>query len=270
MIGEDGDRHHEPGDFTTFLHTRVMAPLTPGVARAVPEVVVALAAGAGDMLIGGASAVAPIPGLLLFPTEIMYMRPDGVINQIPLEPVEERDRKLVFALGVEQIPRAYGDKLLQTIDRLLIMLRRRQTFLVTHGIEMTAGGLAIDKMSVWKYTHNQIDLDVRPTMVCCLKITTLLKILEMVFSTRWSVKTGMDIVQLTTRMCFGARCMEMHLKSSQSGSQSSTVVEITKQVRMELRQELRDEIREELREEMRVELSTQIRVQITTNRYRKH
>ncbi|THF99032.1 hypothetical protein TEA_007381 [Camellia sinensis var. sinensis] len=134
--------------------------------------------------------------------------------------------------------------------------------------KMTAGGLAIDKMSVWKYTHNQIDLDVRPTMVCCLKITTLLKILEMVFSTRWSVKTGMDIVQLTTRMCFGARCMEMHLKSSQSGSQSSTVVEITKQVRMELRQELRDEIREELREEMRVELSTQIRVQITTNRYR--
>ena len=47
-------------------------------------------------------------------------------------------------------------------------------------------------------------------------------------------------------------------KSSQSGSQSSTVVEITKQVRTELRQELRDEIREELREEMRTELSTQI------------
>ncbi|GMP41659.1 hypothetical protein CsSME_00011680 [Camellia sinensis var. sinensis] len=136
MIGEDGDRHHEPGDFTTFLHTRVMAPLTPGVARAVPEVVVALAAGASDMLIGGASAVAPIPGLLLFPTEIMYMRPDGVINQIPLEPVEERDGKLVFALGVEQIPRAYGDELLRTIDRLLIMLRRRQTVLVTHGIEV--------------------------------------------------------------------------------------------------------------------------------------
>ncbi|KAI7979642.1 Protein MAINTENANCE OF MERISTEMS, partial [Camellia lanceoleosa] len=135
MIGEDGDRHHEPGDFMTFLETWVMAPLIPGIACAIPAVAVAPAVGVGDAPIGGGLATAPIPRLPVLPTEIMYMCPDGVIEQIPLEPIEERDRKLVFAPCVEQIPRAYGDKLLQTFDRLLIMVQRRQTALVTHGIE---------------------------------------------------------------------------------------------------------------------------------------
>ncbi|KAI7988826.1 Protein MAINTENANCE OF MERISTEMS, partial [Camellia lanceoleosa] len=135
MIGKDGDRYHKAGDFTTFLHTRVMAPLTPGVARAMLEIAVVSTARVGNVPVGGARAVAPIPGLPVIPTEIIYMRPDGVIEQIPLEPIEERDRRLVFALGVEQIPRAYSDELLQTIDRLLIMVRRRQIALVTRGIE---------------------------------------------------------------------------------------------------------------------------------------
>lgn len=92
MIGEDGDRYHEPDDFLTFLRTWVMASLTPGVARA---------AGAGDAPIGGGPTAAPIPGLPVLPIEIMYMRPDGVLEQISLEPIEERDRRLMFDPGVE-------------------------------------------------------------------------------------------------------------------------------------------------------------------------
>lgn len=102
MIGEDGDRHHEPGDFMTFLRTWVMAPLTSGVAHAIPEV--AAATGAGDAPIGGGPAATPIPGLPVLRTEIMYIRPNGVIEQIQLEPIEERDRRLVFSPDVEQIP----------------------------------------------------------------------------------------------------------------------------------------------------------------------
>ncbi|GMP74020.1 hypothetical protein CsSME_00031560 [Camellia sinensis var. sinensis] len=122
MIGEDGDNHHELGGFAIFLHIRVMAPFTPGVARAVLEVAAAPVVGVGDALIRDTPAVAPNPGLPVLPTEIVYMRPDRVIKQISLEPIEERDRRLVFALGVEQIPRAYGDELLRMINRLLIML----------------------------------------------------------------------------------------------------------------------------------------------------
>ena len=71
MTSEDGNRHHKPGDFMTFFHTRVMAPLTPGVARAVPEVAIAPASRAGDAPIGGAPATTPIPGLPVLSTEIM-------------------------------------------------------------------------------------------------------------------------------------------------------------------------------------------------------
>ncbi|GMP81949.1 hypothetical protein CsSME_00036471 [Camellia sinensis var. sinensis] len=131
MIGEDGDRYHEPSDFTTFLRTWAMAPLTPGVARVVPEVTTALATGASDVPIRGAPTVAPIPGLPVLLTEIVYMCPDGVIEQIPLEPIEKRDRRLVFARGVEQIPQVYSDELLRAIDRLVIMVQRRQTALPT-------------------------------------------------------------------------------------------------------------------------------------------
>lgn len=102
MIGEDGDRHHKPDDFTAFLHTRVMVPLTPSVARAMPEVAAAaVAVGAGGAPAGGALAVASIPRFSVIPTEIVYMRPDGVIERIPLEHNEERDRRLVFTPGVE-------------------------------------------------------------------------------------------------------------------------------------------------------------------------
>ncbi|GMP54700.1 hypothetical protein CsSME_00019778 [Camellia sinensis var. sinensis] len=58
MIGDDGDRHHEPGDFTTFLRTRVMAPLTPGMARAILEIGAAAAIG-GDVPAGGVCGRAP-------------------------------------------------------------------------------------------------------------------------------------------------------------------------------------------------------------------
>ncbi|CAL5372636.1 unnamed protein product [Camellia sinensis] len=66
----------------------------------------------------------------------MYMRPDGVIEQIPLERIEERDCRLVFASSIKQLPWTYTDDLLHTIDRLLLMVRRRQIALVTHGIEL--------------------------------------------------------------------------------------------------------------------------------------
>lgn len=102
MIGEDSDRYHDPGDFTAFLHTRVMVPLTPSVARAMPEVAAAAAAvGASGAPGGGAPAVASIPRFPVIPTEIVYMRPDGVIEQIPLEHNEERDSRLAFTPGVE-------------------------------------------------------------------------------------------------------------------------------------------------------------------------
>lgn len=68
-----------PRDFTTFLHTWVMAPRTLGVVCAVPEVAIA-AAVAGDAPAGGAPAIAPILGFTVIPTEIMYKRPDGVIE----------------------------------------------------------------------------------------------------------------------------------------------------------------------------------------------
>ncbi|KAL7212438.1 hypothetical protein ACSBR2_015179 [Camellia fascicularis] len=102
MLGEIGNRHHKPDDFTIFLHTRVMAPLTPGMARTVPEVAVAATA-ASDTPAGGALAVAPIPGFLVIPVKIMCIRSDGVIEQIPLERIEERDRRLVFAPSIEQV-----------------------------------------------------------------------------------------------------------------------------------------------------------------------
>ncbi|GMP25651.1 hypothetical protein CsSME_00002412 [Camellia sinensis var. sinensis] len=39
----------------------------------------------------------------MIPIEIMYMYPDGVIEQIPLKRIKERDRRLVFAPGIEQL-----------------------------------------------------------------------------------------------------------------------------------------------------------------------
>ncbi|GMP62700.1 hypothetical protein CsSME_00024698 [Camellia sinensis var. sinensis] len=36
-------------------------------------------------------------------TEVVYMRPNGVIEQIPLEHIKERDCRLVMAPGVEQL-----------------------------------------------------------------------------------------------------------------------------------------------------------------------
>ncbi|GMP61632.1 hypothetical protein CsSME_00024020 [Camellia sinensis var. sinensis] len=35
--------------------------------------------------------------------EVVYMQPDKVIEQIPLKHIEERDHKLVIALGIEQL-----------------------------------------------------------------------------------------------------------------------------------------------------------------------
>lgn len=161
MEGEDGDRYHMAGDFTTFLHTRVMASFTPGVARAVPKV----AAGAGNAPARGAPAVAPIPGFPVISTEITYMRLNGVLEQIPIDEIEERDRRIVFALGIEQVhisllfpltvfylrfivaissyifqtplsllqvPRAFVDDLAWPVDQLLLMVRRSQTTLATH------------------------------------------------------------------------------------------------------------------------------------------
>ncbi|XP_028054903.1 uncharacterized protein LOC114259103 [Camellia sinensis] len=66
----------------------------------------------------------------------MYMHPDRVIEQIPLERIEKRDRRLAFAPGIEQIPRVYADNLHHTIDILLLMVQRRLIALVTHGIEL--------------------------------------------------------------------------------------------------------------------------------------
>ncbi|GMP27487.1 hypothetical protein CsSME_00003455 [Camellia sinensis var. sinensis] len=105
-----------------------MASLTQGMARAIPEVTVAAAT--------GALVAAPTPGLPVIPTEVIYMQPNGLIEQIPLEHIKERDRRLVIAPDVEQVPIGYVDDLLRTVDRLLLIVRRRQTALATHGIEV--------------------------------------------------------------------------------------------------------------------------------------
>ncbi|GMP41657.1 hypothetical protein CsSME_00011680 [Camellia sinensis var. sinensis] len=107
--------------------------------------------------------------------------------------------------------------------------------------KMTAGGLAIDKMSA---DHGMLPED---------------------YHTTEDTRDGVFHKVVSENGHGYCPTYNKDVLWSTSGSQSSTVVEITKQVRMELRQELRDEIREELREEMRVELLTQIRVQITTN-----
>lgn len=131
MLEEDNNQHHEPDDFTTFLQTQVMVPLTHGVARATPEFAAVAARGAA------AAAAAPAPGFPMIPTEVIYMRPDGVIEQIPFEHIEETDRRLVFAHSVEQVPRAYADDLVQMIDRLLLMVQRRQTARPLMGLSLS-------------------------------------------------------------------------------------------------------------------------------------
>lgn len=55
-----------------------MAPLTWGVARVLPEAAAAVARYSPTAK--GAPAVAPILGLLAIPTEVVYMRPDEVIE----------------------------------------------------------------------------------------------------------------------------------------------------------------------------------------------
>ncbi|XP_028075916.1 uncharacterized protein LOC114278110 [Camellia sinensis] len=130
---------------------------------------------------------------------------------------------------------------------------------------MIAEGLPTDKTSVWKYTRNQTDTDVRQTLD---KFERQLSMLLEDYHTTEDARDSVfhNVVgedghgycrtygkDMPWSMVYGDKS-----KSSQLGSQSSTVAEITKQVRIELRQELRDEIREELREEMRAELLTQI------------
>ncbi|GMP59920.1 hypothetical protein CsSME_00023001 [Camellia sinensis var. sinensis] len=111
-----------------------MAPLTQGVARIIPEAAAAAAR--------GAPAVIPIPRLPVIPTEVIYIRLDGVLEQIPLEHIEKRDRRLVIAPSIEQVSVVYTDDLLRTIDRLLMMVQRRQTALATHGIELKPAATA--------------------------------------------------------------------------------------------------------------------------------
>ncbi|KAL7180439.1 hypothetical protein ACSBR1_043608 [Camellia fascicularis] len=78
MSGEDGDRHHMPGDFTALLHSRVIAPLTPGIARDVPKIAAAAAIGV-DVPAGGVSAVGPLPGFPTIPTAITFIYPRQLV-----------------------------------------------------------------------------------------------------------------------------------------------------------------------------------------------
>ncbi|CAL5333418.1 unnamed protein product [Camellia sinensis] len=86
-----------------------MTPLILGMVHAIPEIATAAT------VARGVPTIASILGLPVIPTKVVYMQPDREIEQIPLEQIEERDRRLVIALGIEQYPR----HMLMTFSRRL-------------------------------------------------------------------------------------------------------------------------------------------------------
>ncbi|KAL7229528.1 hypothetical protein ACSBR2_008102 [Camellia fascicularis] len=98
MLGQHADAFYIPGNYTAFLRSHIMPPLTEGVARAIG---VANAHATGDDALAGAAPAArglapPASDVALslghptLSTAVTFQTPNGVLDEQPLEPLGRR------------------------------------------------------------------------------------------------------------------------------------------------------------------------------------
>lgn len=143
MLGQHADAFYIPGNYTAFLRSHIMPPLTEGVARAIG---VANAHATGDDALAGAAPAArglapPTSDVALslghptLSTAVTFQTLNGVLDELPLEPLGRRS--LVLTLETQPYPEmGYTNQCLELIDTLMVMVRRREASLIFVGIEI--------------------------------------------------------------------------------------------------------------------------------------
>lgn len=141
MLGKHADVFYVPGDYTVFLWSYIMLQLTEGVALVVRVVDTPATS---DALANATSAVrgpAPPASDVVLPFRhpalsitVTFHRLDGILDERPLKPLGQRS--LVLAPKTRPYPEmGFMDQCLELINTLMVIVRRRETTLVSAGIE---------------------------------------------------------------------------------------------------------------------------------------